>query len=98
MFVNGKQVEIGHRYSEVEDFLRDMRAGTLKEGFTLTEETFLGLAEAINQDSALAKEVMDQGVLILMATAEGSEVDGLVAMAEACRGGCGHSGRNEAGT
>lgn len=71
-------------YESMEAFLEDMRAGTLKPEYRLSERTFLGLIEKVNQDSVFAREIMDNGVLLLMSTVSGDEISGLMAMAEAC--------------
>lgn len=73
-------------YRDVELFLADMRKGEMKPGYRLSEETFLGLAELVNMDAVVAKEIMDNGVLLLVTTASGTEIEGLMAMAEVCRG------------
>lgn len=71
-------------YESMEAFLADMRAGTLKSEYRLSERTFLGLIEKVNQDAVFAREIMDHGVLLLMSTVSGDEIGGLMAMAEAC--------------
>ena len=74
-------------YHEADSFLRDMRAGNLRQGFVLSEDAFAELAEAVNTDKAMADEIAGNSILLLMLAVEGSEVDGLVAMAEVCREG-----------
>lgn len=71
-------------YYLLDDFLNDMRSGTLMEQFTLSEDVWGELVTRINVDSKLAEEVMGNGVLILMATKMGSEVDGVLTLAEVC--------------
>lgn len=73
-------------YFSAEEFMSDMRAGKLKDRFTLDEGTFRELAEMVNYDKALAGEVADNGVLLLLASADKFETEGLIAIAEACRG------------
>lgn len=74
-------------YFSVEEFLKDMRAGKLRENFVLDEETFKELAEMVNRDKSFAGEVSDNGVLLLLASEDKFEIEGLIVMAEVCRGG-----------
>jgi hypothetical protein len=73
-------------YKSVEVFLRDMRAGTFQSDYRLSEGVFLGLVEMVNQDATFAREIMDNGVLLAVSTKSGSEIDGLLALAEVCAG------------
>jgi hypothetical protein len=72
-------------YFDMDEFLEDMRAGTLKEGFTLSALVWNGLVKKVNTDSAFASEIMDYGVLMLMAVDARFEIEGLISMAEVCR-------------
>jgi hypothetical protein len=73
-------------YRDVDEFLTDMREGTLKEGFTLSQLAWDGLMEKVNADSVFADEIVANGVLLLMATHSKSEIDGLMSLAEVCYG------------
>jgi hypothetical protein len=80
----------GHRrindtYWEFDEFLKDLRAGTLKECFYLEGEVWQDLMENINTDPAFAGEIIDKGILMLMAADSGFEIDGLMELAEVCR-------------
>ena len=85
MFVNGKLVE-EHRYNNVDRFLDDLRNRKLLEGFYMTEATFLELITMINTDANLAKEILDQGMFLMLSQDGNSQMGGLVAIAEACCG------------
>lgn len=74
-------------YFSADDFLVDLRAGNLKDQFTLDEGTFRELAEMVNRDKELAGEVADNGVVLLLASLDKFETEGLIAMAEVCREG-----------
>lgn len=74
-----------HLYKDVEDFLGDMRDGTLKEGFIFSQEVWNGLMEKVNTDPVFAGDIIDNGILLLMAADSKSEIDGLMALAEVCR-------------
>lgn len=74
-----------HLYQDVEDFLGDMRDGTLKEGFIFSQEVWNGLMEKVNTDPVFAGDIIDNGILLLMAADSKSEIDGLMVLAEACR-------------
>ena len=69
-------------YMQTDRFVNDMRKGCLKQGFTLSERTFLEISCKINMDKEFAREISDNSILILLAAKGGSEVDGLVVMAE----------------
>jgi hypothetical protein len=86
MFINGKCVARHLYYGSVDSFLDDMRNGKLIEGFSMTEETFLELITMINMDANLAKEIYDQGMLLMLSQDGMSQMGGLVAIAEACCG------------
>ena len=73
-------------YRDIDEFLADMRAGTLKQGFVLDMSVWNGLVEMVNTDPKIAGEIMDNGVLLLMAVDSGFEIDGLMALAEVCCG------------
>jgi hypothetical protein len=75
-----------YMYGEVEDFLEDMQNGTLKEGFIFSQEVWNGLMEKVNTDPVFAGDIIDNGILLLMATDSKSEIDGLMVLAEVCRG------------
>jgi hypothetical protein len=74
-----------HLYQDVEDFLGDMRDGTLKEGFIFSQEVWNGLMEKVNTDPVFAGDIIDNGILLLMAADSKSEIDGLMVLAEVCR-------------
>ena len=69
-------------YYSAEDFVRDLRVGNFKENFTISEEVFQCLAVMAHADTAFAKEIADNGVLLAMCCSQGSEIDGLLKMAE----------------
>ena len=71
-------------YHDLDKFLADMRAGTMMEDYYLSLSVWNGLVEMVNTDSEFAREIMDRGVLLLMAVDDGFEIDGLMALAEVC--------------
>lgn len=73
-------------YWDTDKFLEDLRAGTLQEGFVLSESVWRDLVERVNVDPVFAREITDKGVLMLMSVASGFELDGLISLAEVCRG------------
>ena len=73
-------------YFNSDKFLADMRDGNLHQDFTLTSETFQELVTKINAFPELAAEIMDNEILLLLASTGKKEVDGILALAEVCRG------------
>jgi len=74
-------------YWSVELFVEDLKADTLKEEFVLSEDVFRDLCIMVNTDKALADEIAGAAVLLLLASKDKGETEGLIAIAEVCRGG-----------
>ena len=72
-------------YRTMEDFLIALRAGDLQKDFCLEDRAFQELVTHINANPVLAKEIMDSGILMLLASQTKEEVDGVLALAEVCR-------------
>jgi hypothetical protein len=73
-------------YWDMDAFLEDLRSGTLKDRFTLSESAWRDLIGKVNVDPVFAGEIMDSGVVLLMSADSGFELDGLLSLAEECRG------------
>jgi type II secretory pathway component PulK len=71
-------------YFSLNALLEDLREGTLKEQFLISSEVWSKLVTQINFDPSLAKEIVDNGVLLLLATSSRSEIEGVLEMAEVC--------------
>jgi hypothetical protein len=78
--------KVGAVYWDSGEFLEDMRAGKLNDRFKLDENVFRELCVMVNTDEKLAGEVADAGVILLLASDDKFETEGLVALAEVCRG------------
>ena len=73
-------------YFSTDEFLKDMRAGTLREKFSLSVGVWNELVEMVNTNSQIAGEIADRSMLLLLAVDSGFELNGLIELAEACRG------------
>lgn len=73
-------------YRKLDEFLDDMRAGTLKEDFTFSSDVWSELLTRINADKEFAKEVLDTGTLLALSSSS-SELDDVLLMAEVCSNG-----------
>jgi len=78
---NSERESSGRTYYDVEKFLEDFRANSLKEHFLLDEGVFMELCSAVQADPDLAKDIADRGVLLIMKSQDADETDGLVALA-----------------
>ena len=73
-------------YFNSDKFLEDMRNGSLHEDFTLTSDAFQELVTKINAFTELAAEIVENEILLILASSGKSEVDGILALAGVCCG------------
>jgi hypothetical protein len=68
-------------YFNVDKFVKDFRDNSLKEHFILSDG-FTELTGTMEADPALAREISDAGVILLMKADAGFEIDGVIEMAQ----------------
>ena len=77
---------INRNYFTTESFLKDMREGSLRQDFILTNSVWSDLVEMVNTNKEFAQEITDHSVPILICAVEKMEIEGLLVLAEACCG------------
>ena len=77
--LSNKKTEI---YYDIDKFIDDIRKGNLADGFVLDDAVFGDMCARVNSDKAFAQEIADNSVLLLLASDNKLEIDGLIAIAQ----------------
>jgi len=82
ILLHGKPVDLD--IWSLDGFLERMRAGNLPDNFMLSEEVWNELVVRINVDPELAREILDNGILLMLGAVKDADVGAVIALAEAC--------------
>ena len=71
-------------YGSASQFLSDLRNGTLKERFLLSNDVWLELLASVSSEPDVARLISEMAVVLILNVDQKEEVDGLLALAEVC--------------
>ena len=69
-------------YMNIDKLIDDIRKNKLEEGFSLDDGVFGDMCVRVNTDKVFAQEILDNSVLLLLASKDKSEIDGLIFIAQ----------------